>query len=230
MKSVYLRSRSDIDTSNLSILGHSQGGNIAPYASMLYNAKYTPHVKNVIMLNGVVNDYGPFAIDQFKRIKTRCAKVIDVCTKEKPDSPLIPACNNTITEIDAILPQIITFYKCIKESKIPINRVYCAPSCINGYYYYQQYNYTSIEFNEMLLLNSLDGVNVLSVNSPTDPNIPAPYYKAIIEILKIRSGSLRGRSEALVFDNLTHFDTPADYSSNRMTEQVLESLLKFINA
>jgi hypothetical protein len=181
------------------------------------------------MLNGEVQDYGLFSIAQYHRIVQRCKTVIDVCQKLQPESPLIPSCNDTINAVEQYFAPVEKFYEYLRAGLIPSDRVYCAPTCTSGYWYTSQFKYSSVAWNEQVLLDSsISTVNILSVNSPTDMNIPHDDYQAIITLLKKRSAVAKGRSESVVYDNLTHFDTPADFSSNTMSEKVLSDLHTFL--
>ena len=59
---------------------------------------------------------------------------------------------------------------------------------------------------------------VCSLNLPTDLNIQPNEYAALLDVMAQREPS---KTMFQVFENLTHFDTPSDLSSNEITQKTI---------
>ncbi|KAL9645312.1 hypothetical protein ABK040_002511 [Willaertia magna] len=248
----YLTTRSDVNVKKLTILGHSQGTIIVPKTAALFNQQQlllqqqqrnknnnkkksnnnlreykkkeattvVPQVTNIFLMNGYAKDWGALAIEQFERSKQNSILVKQICEKEDPNSPLIIGANNNIAFLDIALPQWKSFLPLFKEGLFPLDISYDVGGWMSGYYIQTLFNYSQPETIQKLL-NEKSGNGVLpvvcSLNSPTDLNLPSIDYEGLIAILKKRQ-----RTQIQVIDNLTHFDSPADFSSSKIIGKVLD--------
>ncbi|KAF0978327.1 hypothetical protein FDP41_002842 [Naegleria fowleri] len=213
----WLSARSDVNSSALNLLGHSEGVGVVIRAQNIWNQR-NPNkpLSNVFLMNGLLGyNYGTFLVNQNWRNVKRWQSFKDACVSEGGSSDMINAATNNIATANATYNALVNFFPKFENGQYPVNAVYSIGGLIPGTFLNSSFFYTSNQFAQQYLLTS--NSYFCSLNSPSDLNIQPAEYQPLVDFL----GQMK-RSTSKVLQGVTHFDTPADLSSNTIRTDAMQ--------
>jgi len=217
----FLVRQSGINAKKISVIGHSEGCTIAPYAAN----NHTGVVQNVVLLAGPGLSIPEVAIDQLARAVIYAETILNACTAANAPAPTLQELAQNLNLTIQLLEQTTT------STALILNGTYSDTELVQwlgliSAGYVRSLNEMGQFMNIFAQMNQFtsNGGSVLSINSPTDSQIYPKIYEPLHAVLL----GLPFPQTVAIVDSLTHVLTPSNLSSGLVSTTLLQTILLWL--
>lgn len=217
----WMGQRAEVNASDLTAVGHSQGCNVVPMAA----AAVDPPPR-VLMISGVGRDVFQTTVEQLNFISDSCAATLAACVAAgSGSSPLAQGCNVTVTQTPTVVAAIEEYGPLLANGSAPFGMdvVYSLVGAATGFFWQSWYNMTNTASvrAQMAALRA----TFHTINSPTDEQVfPADYDPLVKAVLDAPSGL----GSATQVAGATHVLTAASLSSDHTLLSEVDAVTQFL--
>jgi hypothetical protein len=210
-----------IDPSNVNLIGHSEG-----CTDTIYTALQAP-VARVVQLAGIGIDIETVILGQLQSSVALYESAYFACKISNGNKQLMNAFQQAAGQTQTALEQAqVGFANYVNNPKIPDSQVIniLATSTV-GYWreWIAQGDPSTLAELTWQVAQNLN-VDLLTINSPQDLQVWAQFYQPLQAMTMAVGGS------AVVIEGLTHGLNPSDLSSNQVSEQLLSTVISFLQS